>query len=596
MKSQLVLLLIAVILKSTQSQSLQRWPLQNGVQVSALNGHRQNVIQITGDSASSLQVALTTGGWPWTSFQFDNSSYLTFQYFNVIDHAWSQRPWGSQNNVDDLIALRQRHFHAAASSSDGSELIVYGGIRGNQALGDLLILDSASLTWQVSGNLSYYCSSSPLEDILSPDQITSDGCGDATEIQAVYGHSMDLLLDSDEMAIYAVVGGLGLNTTQADVHLLINDRIQGVRYWVRVLAEGAPTFRGFHSSAVDQGQGILYMFGGTQDLTSPVYDPYIYKYHLVENAWTKFDVSSIVGPPQDNGGIITESVVSIGGVFGHNMKYISSSQSLLIWNGMTTGGLNNNTFLYNVKNQQSMQIQSGQNNACTYASVIDLSTSEYFQYGGKNSIDNIVKDSAVSQLSGTYVRQLDLSIRTISVSISAQSDAIVVYTMQGWGFVSDSDMAKYFQSVVVSDRNVKSECIIQSTRWNQIKCISTFKMTGDFNVSVYLNDIKTMKSVSMNVYQGHGCFNPQNQFVQDQCVASEPGPGARDQQAIKSDKNKLIIYVSVPLGISLVTIAIIVVVYHRNRRNTAAALKEKIKSMEASCDSIVKSSKTLSAV
>lgn len=90
---------------------------------------------------------------------------------------------------------------------------MYGGIRGNQALGDLLILDSASLTWQVSGNLSYYCSSSPLEDILSPDQITSDGCGDATEIQAVYGHSMDLLLDSDEMAIYAVVGGLGLNTT-----------------------------------------------------------------------------------------------------------------------------------------------------------------------------------------------------------------------------------------------------------------------------------------------------------------------------------------------------------------------------------------------
>lgn len=89
-------------------------------------------------------------------------------------------------------------------------------------------------------------------------------------------------------------------------------------------------------------------------------------------------------------------------------------------------------------------------------------------------------------------------------------------------------MAKYFQSVVVSDRNGKSECIIQSTRWNQIKCISTFKMTGDFNVSVYLNDIKTMKSVSMNVYQGHGCFNPQNQFVQDQCVASEPGPGARD--------------------------------------------------------------------
>lgn len=56
-----------------------------------------------------------------------------------------------------------------------------------------------------------------------------------------------------------------------------------------------------------------------------MYDPYIYKYHLVENAWTKFDVSSIVGPPQDNGGIITESVVSIGGVFGHNMKYISSS-------------------------------------------------------------------------------------------------------------------------------------------------------------------------------------------------------------------------------------------------------------------------------
>ena len=411
----------------------------------------QTEVPIYGHTSTLLDTGevIVVGGWPWTANAASRNATLVLNPPPRM--AWFTRQW--KGNVP-----RERHFHSAASSSDGRRLVVYGGWRGSQCLSDVVSLDSRTGVWT---------------------RLSRDNRSESV-VECRAGHSA-VLISNTQMLVFGGMAQNGKSTGQFVLYQLTD-----TTYRTELIkAPNAPTARSFHGTVLNGN--TLFIFGGSIDSVNPLSDGRLYMFNTVLRTWTS-EVVPINGPTDD---IYRRRPLLKSGVFGHVMQLVDGD--IIIQGGYTFKRFNNHVLRYSISRRQWSRIDNEEDVAedddaesfdrkpkspsDAPAPIPARSAASFVQNGLLFIIGGMTESGASSDI-GIYDGEnvqpgwTNAQIESVEASVSDGKTTLIFI---GWGLNAD---------VIDITLNDAYGCLVTSQSNDRISCITSDITRGSLRAKI----------------------------------------------------------------------------------------------------------------